>query len=234
MWLRLKRRLWQWTALLLISGLPGVVAAEAPPLELPQEGRDYVLLPNPGTFTEAAPDTVEVVAVFAYTCTYCFEFESLLTHWAASLPDKVSFVRMPAAFGGAQDAWARVYYTNQQLGIAERSHLPLYQALHEQRSLPMQRIDAKQLAEFFSAHFGIDRAHYLQILLSEEIGAKAETAAAFSRRTRVPGTPALIVAGKYLVGGQSFADYLRTADALIARERATITAAETDAHGDTK
>ncbi|MNU10750.1 Thiol:disulfide interchange protein DsbA precursor [compost metagenome] len=49
---------------------------------------------------------------------------------------------------------------------------------------------------------------------------KIKKAREFAVRTQIPGTPAVIVNGKYLVRARSFEDTLRVADALIARERA--------------
>ena len=41
----------------------------------------------------------------------------------------------------------------------------------------------------------------------------------FARRTRIPGTPSLVINGQYLVKGNSAEDQLRIASALIAQAR---------------
>ena len=53
-----------------------------------------------------------------------------------------------------------------------------------------------------------------------EGAAPADAARAFAQRTKIPGTPALIINGQYLVRGDSFDDQLRIASALIAQGRA--------------
>jgi len=181
------------------------------------EGQDYDLIGTPGPFA-IADGKIEVVEVFGYTCIHCANFEPLLAAWEQELAEDVRLVRLPAAFGGIKDAWARVYYAAEQLDILERTHSATFSALHRQRSLPMQGVSTAQLAEFH-ANFGVDPEKYIETLLGQDVDHKVEAAHAFSQRTRVPGTPALIVNGKYLVRGNSFEDFLRITDALIEQER---------------
>jgi len=181
------------------------------------EGQDYDFIATPGAFT-VADGKIEVVEVFGYTCIHCANFEPLLADWEHTLAEDVRLVRLPAAFGGVKDAWARVYYAAELLGILDRSHEAVFNALHKQRNLPMQGVSTAQLAEFH-APFGIDPEKYIETLLGSEVDSKVEAAHAFSQRTRVPGTPALIVNGKYLVRGNSFEDFLRITDVLIEQER---------------
>jgi len=194
--------------------LPAVLIAQPAALV---EGQDYELIANPGPFA-ALDGKIEVVEIFGYTCIHCANFEPLLTEWEHTLADDVHLVRLPAAFGGVKDAWARVYYAAEQLGILEHSHAAIFSALHQQRSLPMQGISTTQLAEFH-ANFGVSSEKYVEALLGTQVDSQVEAAHAFSQRTRVPGTPALIVNGKYLVRGNSFEDFLRITDALIEQER---------------
>ncbi|MGE8281788.1 MAG: thiol:disulfide interchange protein DsbA/DsbL, partial [Stenotrophomonas sp.] len=55
------------------------------------------------------------------------------------------------------------------------------------------------------------------------VAAKVNRAKQFAQRSKISGTPSLIVNGKYLVKGKSYDDMLRIADHLIARERAANT-----------
>jgi len=200
--------------LLLLAFVPLSVFAQ--PADL-VEGQDYELIGASGTFMPA-DGKIEVVEVFAYTCHHCANFEPMLATWEQTLAEDVRFIRLPAAFGGIKDAWARVYYAAKQLDILQRSHLAIFNALHQQGSLPKQGVGTSQLAEFHTA-FGIDPEKYLETLLGSEVDSSVEAAHAFSQRTRIPGTPILIVNGKYLVRGNSFEDFLRITDALIEQER---------------
>jgi protein dithiol oxidoreductase (disulfide-forming) len=200
--------------LLALSPLAAVAAPAAPLVE----GTDYEVLENPGTFAPAA-GKIEVVEVFGYTCPHCAHFEPSLEAWAKKLPKDVRFTPVPAAFGGVWDSFARAYYAAEQVGVAQRSHADVFKALHEEGSLPMQNISADELATFY-AKYGVSEAQYKEALKSDAVEQKVVAARAFARRTQVPGTPAMIINGKYLVKGNSFDAQLRNASALIARERA--------------
>ncbi len=160
-----------------------------------------------------------MVEVFGYTCPHCAHFEPQLEAWAAKLPADVRFTPVPAAFGGAWDAWALAYYAADEVGVAKRSHAAVFKALHEQGSLPMQNVSADELATFYKA-YGVTPDRYLQALRGDAVQKKVDAARAFAQRTRIPGTPALIINGQYLVRGNSFDDQLRIASALIAKARA--------------
>ncbi len=159
---------------------------------------------------------IEVVEVFGYTCPHCAHFESLLAPWAAKLPKNVRFTTVPATFGGNWDAFARAYFAAEQLGVAQRSHGAMFQALHDKQSLPMQNVSPQELATFY-AGYGVEPARYIDALKSDAVNAKMAAARAFIQREQVPGTPALIVNGVYLVRGRDFDQLLRNTDALIAR-----------------
>lgn len=202
--------------LLLLALLP--LAACAADTAAPVEGRDYELIAEPGPFAPLA-GKIEVVEVFGYPCIHCAHFEPLLETWVGKLPADVRFTAVPAAFGGHWDAYARAFYAAEQTGVLKRSHADVFKALHEQRSLPMQNVSPQELATFY-AGYGVQPQRYIDALRSDQVDEKVKAARAFAVRVRVPGTPALIVNGKYLVKGRSFEDQLRIAGALVDRERA--------------
>ena len=201
--------------LLALAPLSALAAPAAAPLV---EGEDYEVIASPGPFAPLA-GKVEVVEMFGYTCPHCAHFEPTLEAWAKKLPKDVRFTPVPAAFGGYWDSYARAYYAAEQLGVAKRSHAAMFKALHEDKALPMQNVSPEELAGFYTA-YGVSAGAYTTALKSTAVEQKVKAARDFAQRTRVPGTPALIVNGKYLVKGDSFDDMLRNTDALIARERA--------------
>ncbi len=202
--------------LLLLALLP--LAACAADGAAPVEGQDYELIAEPGPFAPLA-GKIEVVEVFGYPCIHCAHFEPLLEAWVARLPADVRFTAVPAAFGGHWDAYARAFYAAEQTGVLKRSHGDVFKALHEQRSLPMQNVSPQELATFY-ATYGVQPQRYVDALRSDQVEEKVKAARAFAMRVRVPGTPSLIVNGKYLVKGRGFEDQLRIAGALVERERA--------------
>ncbi len=203
-------------ALLLLALAPLAACAAAPAVLV--EGQDYEVIAEPGPFAPLA-GKIEVVEVFGYPCIHCAHFEPQLEAWVARLPRDVRFTAVPAAFGGHWDAYARAFYAAEQTGVLKRSHADVFKALHEQRSLPMQNVSPQELATFY-ANYGVQPERYVEALRSDPVEEKMKAARAFAVRTRVPGTPALIVNGKYLVKGRDFDELLRNADALVERERA--------------
>lgn len=200
------------TGLLLaaLAWLPAAHAAGAP-----QAGRDYVEI-DAGPWA-ARPGRVEVAEVFGYTCMHCARFEPRVREWKAGLPADVDLVRVPAAFGGGWNDWARAYFAAERLGVAARTHRAVFDAIHRDGSLP-RNATAGELAGFYAGH-GVEPARYLAALEAPEVDAQMDRAAAFARDAGVQGTPTLVVNGRYRVLGDTYEAVLDTAAWLVARER---------------
>jgi thiol:disulfide interchange protein DsbA len=198
--------------------LAAATATAAPAAADLVPGVDYTEIEGGQPYAPLA-GKIEVVEVFGYTCPHCAHFEPQLAQWAARLPKNVRFTPVPAAFGGNWDAYARAYFAADQLGVAKRSHQAMFQAIHDKQTLPTQNVSPQELAMFY-AGYGIEPQRYIDTLKSEAVNARFQTARAFVQREQVPGTPALIVNGVYLVRGRDFDQLLRNADALIARVQA--------------
>jgi len=203
--------------LVALLALAPLAATAAPAADL-VPGVDYAEIENGLPYAPLA-GKVEVVEVFGYTCPHCAHFEPMLEAWVAKLPRSVRFTPVPATFGGNWDAYARAYLAADELGVAKRSHAAMFQALHVTQSLPLQNVSPQELAQFY-AGYGVDPERYITALKSDAVQMRMKAAQAFVAREQVPGTPALIVNGRYLVRGANFEQLLRNADTLIARELA--------------
>lgn len=186
----------------------------------PVEGTDYLLIEGGQPFA-ASPGKVEVVEIFGYICPACFRFQSILAPWKSRLPADVSFVYVPASFGGPWDDYARAFYAAKTLGVQEATHEPLYAAIHVNDQLKGERgrDSLADIAAFYGRH-GVDAKRFEDTMASFGVNAQASRAKQFAQRSKISGTPSLVVEGKYLVKGRSFEDMLRITDHLIARERA--------------
>lgn len=198
-------------ALLVVLPISGFAAA-------PVAGTDYLEIPG-GTAFDPQPGKVEVVEVFGYTCSHCARFEPALTAWKKRLPADVDLVLVPAPFGGHWIPYAQAFYAAQSMGLVERTHAAVFQALHDERSLPINRATPQEIAGFY-AGFGADPVRFAEAMTSDATQARLQRARDFLVRSDVQGTPTLIVNGKYLVLGDSASDTLRIAGELVARERA--------------
>lgn len=186
----------------------------------PQAGTDYVVIEG-GQPIQPANGKIEVAEIFGYVCPACARFQPLISSWKAGLPSDVSFVYVPAMFGGTWDNYARAFYAAEALGVQEQTHDALYSAIHVEQSLKGERgADSVQdIANFYAKH-GVDAKKFADTMASFSVNAKTNRAKQFAMRSKISGTPSVVVNGKYLVKGSSYEDMLRIADHLIARERA--------------
>jgi thiol:disulfide interchange protein DsbA len=171
------------------------------------------------------PDTVgkiEVIEFFSYGCPHCNEFYPLVTTWAAKLPKDVVFKRVATGLG--RTAWtnlAKTYYALEATGDLARLDAPLFHAIHEER-LPL--FDEKSISQWVGQH-GVDPAKFNTAFEQFGVNTKLNQAEAMIENYKVDGVPALAVDGKYIILGNSFAEMLANADAVIAKVRADRTAA---------
>ncbi|MFC6840469.1 thiol:disulfide interchange protein DsbA/DsbL [Xanthomonas theicola] len=204
--------------LLCLSTLLPLSACAQPKAAAAVEGQDYTLIANPRPFAPLA-GKIEVVEVFGYTCSHCAHFEPILEDWSAKQAKDVRLTLVPGAFGGFWDSFASAFYAAQALGVQVRSHRALFDAIHEKRSVPVQNVAPEELAAFYAA-YGVKPQDFVAAYKSPQVAAQVKAARDFAARTEIPGTPALVVNGKYLIKGKNFPDMLRIADALVARARA--------------
>ncbi|AMJ56237.1 MULTISPECIES: thiol:disulfide interchange protein DsbA/DsbL [Stenotrophomonas] len=186
----------------------------------PVAGTDYVAIEGGQPF-QPATGKVEVVEIFGYVCPACARFQPLISSWKAGLPSDVSFVYVPAAFGGTWDNYARAFYAAETLGVQEKTHDALYTAIHIEQTLKGERgSDSVQDIANFYGKYGVDPKTFADTMGSFGVAAKVNRGKQFAQRSKITGTPSLVVNGKYLVKGKGYEDMLRIADHLIARERA--------------
>ena len=200
---------------LLLLLLP-VAALAAPASGAPAlvEGRDYELV-DAGPW-KPLDGKVEVVEVFAYTCPHCAEFEPALEAWVRKLPADVRFQYLPAAYD-PRDPFARAFFVAEQAGVLGRTHAALFQAIHGQ-GLLARNATANELAWFYGQH-GLDPNTVRAAMAAPQVDEQMRRAYEWARAVRLPGTPSLVVNGRYRIIASSHAQGLRIADQLIAQLR---------------
>ncbi|HAI59539.1 MAG TPA: hypothetical protein DCM32_06635 [Xanthomonadaceae bacterium] len=203
-------------ALLAAIALPALASAQAP---APRTGVDYELI-SPAQATFGPPGRIEVAEVFSYHCPACADFHPHVERWKTSLPADVRLTYVHAAFGGAIDNLARGFYAAETLGATARTHSGFFRAFHVERRISTGSID--EVADVY-ASLGLDRRQVLQAMNSFGVTSKVNRAKQFAQRTGTNATPTIVINGKYRLNATregGWAGMLRTADALIARERA--------------
>lgn len=178
-----------------------------------QAEENYTVLANPGTV--AKPGMIEVREFFWYGCSHCYKLEPHLIKWLQTKPADVVYVRTPAALNPMWETNARGYYTAEALGIVEKSHAALFQAIHVGKQ---QLFDMESLARFY-AGFGADPKNFAGLYNSFAVSGKVGQSKALAQRYQLDGVPAVVVNGKYLVKGES-EKVIATLNELIVKERA--------------
>jgi thiol:disulfide interchange protein DsbA len=162
---------------------------------------------------------VEVAEIFMFGCPHCAAFEPLLQKWLKTAPSYVSFVRIPAVWNSVAELHARAYYTAEALGKTAEIDGPFFDEIHVKHNM-LDSVD--KLAAFF-AQFGVDDKTFRAKFASFEIDAKVSRAADLVKRYKVPGTPAIVIDGKYLTNGAMAGTYdmwFEIIDDLAAQEHA--------------
>ena len=198
-------------------------AAKAPP---PVEGTDYVTIAGGQPF-DTAPGRIEVVEFFGYVCPFCAAVQPQVSAMKAKLPPDVHFVYVPAAFGAMWDNYAKAYYAAEAMGLVEKTHDPMFRAIHIDQTLKGERgMDKPEEIAAFYANYGANPGQFLNSMQSFAVATKMNRARqymteAFANGDQM-GTPAFVVAGKYRVKGKSVDDMFRIINQLIVAERAKL------------
>jgi thiol:disulfide interchange protein DsbA len=166
-----------------------------------EAGKNYFLVDPPQPTSSG--DKVEVLEIFSYACPHCAHFQPYAEQLKQSLPAYASFGYMPAIFNAQWEPYARAFYAAETLGVLDKTHQALFDALHRDH-MPLRSIE--DLASFYAQH-GTDRAKFLSTASSFEVESKLSHAIAIVKADGIDGTPSIVVAGKYRVTGQSAGGY---------------------------
>lgn len=206
-------------AALLFAGIASAAdapaAAATPAAPNWQEGTNYFLVDPPQA--TASGDKIEVLEVFSYACPHCAHFQPYAEQMKQSLPAYAHFDYMPAVFNASWEPFARAYYAAQSMGVVDKTHQALFDALHRDH-IPLRSID--DLAGFYAEH-GVDRAKFLATASSFEVDSKLQRSMDIVKNDGIDGTPSIVVDGKYRVTGASAGGYpqmIELVDWLVKKE----------------
>ena len=169
-----------------------------------QEGVHYERI-SPEQPTETG-DKVEVREMFWYGCPHCFSFEPYVERWLRKKPVNAEFVRQPGIFRANWEPHARAYYVSEILGVFEKIHMPLFNAIHQQRR---NLNDENALAAFFAEH-GVKQDDFRKAYRSFAVETKVRHARVMGQRYGVDGVPSIIVNGKYRFSNRSTGSATKT------------------------
>ena len=145
----------------------------------------------------------EVVELFWYGCSHCFDFEPHIKKWKQEKADDVNFVRVPAIFNPRWEQHARAYYALEIMGELERGHDLLFSGIHEQ-SRGLHDLDS--MARYLAAN-DIDEAKFRESFSSFAVETKINRAKQLVRQYKITGVPSIIIDGEYKTSASEAGGY---------------------------
>ncbi|EED31212.1 thiol-disulfide isomerase and thioredoxin [gamma proteobacterium NOR5-3] len=161
---------------------------------------------------------IEVVEFFWYGCGGCYSFEPLVVQWKKTLADDVAVIGSPAMWNALMEVHAKAYFAAEALGVLDRVHIPLFQAIY----LDRKRLQSEgDLADLFAAN-GVAREDFSKAFNSFGVSSQVRQANARARAAKITSTPEMMVAGKYRISTRKaggHAGMLKLANFLLEKER---------------
>jgi len=161
------------------------------------EGEHYKLTTQ--RLAVSGEGTTDVVELFMYTCPHCYHLEPEVEDWQKSIEGegKVNFIQIPAVFGPNQIPLATAFYAAEALGLSEKLHPLLFDAIHEDG---MNLSSQKAILDYV-AQQDVDRASFEKMMGSFGVKAKVKKAAALTNMSGISGVPSFVVNGRYHTSG---------------------------------
>ncbi|MCK5382234.1 MAG: thiol:disulfide interchange protein DsbA/DsbL [Gammaproteobacteria bacterium] len=188
------------------------------------EGKEYSRLKTPQPTSTG--DSIEVVELFWYGCPHCYRLEPVLEEWLASKPGDVEFIRIPAVLGPNWVLYGKAYYTAEFLGVSDKIHTALFNAIHkDKKKIP----DVASLQALFVEQ-GVSAEDFDNTFNSFAVNVKMNNAKQMTKRYAVTGVPTIVVNGKYNTSASqagSNQNIINIMDYLIAQERSQAAASST-------
>lgn len=189
--------------------------AEAP---TPKVGEHFDAVSQPISTDNAAK--IEVMEIFWYGCPHCYHMDPVLNAWVKKQASDVYFKRVPGLPNASWAPMAKTFYAMETLGVQEKLHTPLFDAVNKTKTL--DPTNEKAAIEWVTAQSGLDKLKVEQAFKSFTINTSLNRAALIFRNSGATGVPSLVIDGKYITsstmaGGNEQA--LKVADYIIENVR---------------
>jgi len=142
-----------------------------------------------------AEGKIEVLEFFWYGCIHCYNLEPAVEKWEKTLPKDVQFRRVPAVFNDRWALDAAIFYTFEAMGLLDKLHRPLFEAIHKDRL----RTDVQKDFLAWLEKQGVDTKKFSDTMKSFGVQSKMRRAAQMTAAYKISGTPQMAVHGRYTV-----------------------------------
>lgn len=180
-----------------------------------QEG--YELLKTPQRTSN--PEKVEVLEFFWYGCPHCFRFEPHIEAWKKSKPANVEFINVAPPLNPAWKIHSQAFYAAQVLGVLDKFHESMFNAIHIEKKQMRKPADVINLAE----SLGLDGEEFGKTMKSFNVDAKIRQSLQMAGNANITSVPTVIINGKYKTTGTlagSYPNLIRVLNELVAKESA--------------
>ena len=191
----------------------------------PLAGRDYTRITPPQP-TDSGKK-IEVLEFFWYGCIHCYNLEAPLKVWLKRKPADVEFRLVPAVFDPSWVPLTRTYYALDAMGLTDRFHDEIFTVIHKDRQRGIAT-DPRIMADWLATKGGVDKQKFLDTYNSFAVNGRAQRSADMTRSYDVPGTPALVIDGKYVTAPSmtvnpdnsvNYGRFFQVLDQLVAQAR---------------
>lgn len=172
------------------------------------EGKNYFTIePQQPT---GHPDKIVVTEVFSYACPACNAFHTTADQIEKSLPSNAVMTYLAASFRPDENwpLFQRAYYAAKALGVAEKSHDAMFDAVWKTGELANYDLTTNRpkpqsawpklddVAKFY-AKYGVDPKQFVAVANSFSINMQMKRADDMMKAYGVDATPTIVVNGKY-------------------------------------
>jgi thiol:disulfide interchange protein DsbA len=182
------------------------------------EGKHYFPI-RPAYTAVLKPGKVVVTEVFSYACPACNVFAPTANRLKAALPANTELAFVPASFRADEDwpMFQRAYYAAQALGIDQKTHEAMFDAVWKTNELavfdtvsrqpkhPMPTIE--DAAKWYAKKGGVPVEAFLAEAKGFTVDRKTREAEQLIRACQVVSTPTIVVNGKYRADASSAGGY---------------------------
>lgn len=186
--------------------------------EAPQLGSQFDQVAQ--QITTDQPAKIEVMEIFWYGCPHCYHMEQPLEAWVKKQPADVYFKRVPGLPNPSWAPMAKAFYAMQELGVSDKLHGQLFEAIHKSKTL--SPTDEAAAIDWIAKQGGLDKIKVEKAFKSFATNMQLNKAMQIFRASGATGVPALIIDGKYITGSSMAGGNeaaLQTADYVIQNVR---------------
>jgi thiol:disulfide interchange protein DsbA len=169
----------------------GAGASASP--DLPQAGKEYVVLNNPQQVPDS-PSKTEVIEFFMYHCPACNAFEPTLSGWVAARDPGILFRRVHIPHAAENDPEAHLFLALDAMQKEVALHDKVMRTWHVERHRLATDADNAEWA----VKNGIDRQQFRSYYDSFSVQAKLRSLPRYVSAYGVESTPTIVIGGRYL------------------------------------